>query len=169
MLPHANQPVKVTIINKGSIGGYNFMQEGEEVYLTELHYRDRICGMLGGRAAEETVLGMPSFGAANDLEMASSAAAQMVKALGYGKRTGLLAVAKDDSSIFSRPLSETTMRIMEEEMAAILTAEYARAKAIIAKHRPQLSALVELLLQKEVIHEADIEGVLGPKVSVAVN
>jgi ATP-dependent Zn protease len=110
--------------------------------------------LLGGRAAEEVVLGMPSTGAVSDLKKASSAAASMVKAFGYGKRTGLLAVEK--------PVSETTMRIMEEEISAIVTTEYARAKAIIAKHRPQFTELVELLLQKEVIHEADIEAVLGP-------
>jgi ATP-dependent Zn protease len=156
LLPHATQPVKVTIINKGSIGGYTQKTPLKQWHTYESHYRDRICGLLGGRAAEELVLGMASTGAVSDLERASFAAAEIVTELGYGKRTGLLAVV--------RPMSETTMRIMEEEMVAILTTEYARAKPIIAKHRSKFSELVEVLLQKEVIHEADIEAILGPKV-----
>jgi AFG3 family protein len=163
-LPHAAKPVKITIINKGQFGGYNLVNEEKKIP-TEAYYRDNICMFYGGRAAEEITLGTPSAGALMDLKMASSAAASMVKALGYGKRTGLLAVAEDDSASSSR-LSETTLRIMEEEMTVILNAEYARAKAILTQHRAQLIELAELLLQKEVVHEADIEAVLGPKVSM---
>lgn len=157
MLPGAERPVKISVINRGSMGGYNLMNERNATYQTESRLRDDIAILLGGRAAEDIILGDPSSGAFDDLRKASAIARAAVERLGYSKKTGLLTLGQSDH----HEVSQATLRILEEEAQLILTTEYARAKAIIAKHKHKLNGLIDLLVEKEVVHEQEISELFG--------
>lgn len=170
LAPEAEPPVKISIISRGAVGGYSLMGETNRTYHTEARLRAEICVLLGGRAAEEQVLGFASSGAFDDLKRASGLARAMVESLGYGKRTGLLSVSGGGGSLTggggaggAPEVSQATLRMLEEEAQAILAAEYARAKALLGRHRKALNALVEVLLEKEVVHEPDIARCFGPR------
>ncbi len=172
LAPEAEPPVKISIISRGSVGGYSLMSEGNRTYQTEARLRAEIAVLLGGRAAEELVLGVASSGAFDDLKRASGLARAMVESLGYGKRTGLLSMSGGGGSVFgggggggaaAPDMSQARLRILEEEAQAILACEYARTKALLGKSRKALGALVELLLEKEVVHEPDIARCFGPR------
>ena len=128
------------------------MNERNSTYQTESRLRDDIAVLLGGRAAEDIMLGDPSSGAYDDLRKATAIARAAVERLGYSKRTGLLALGQSDH----HEVSQTTLRLLEEEARLILATEYARAKALIIKYKSCVNALVDLLMEKEVVHEHDI-------------
>jgi ATP-dependent Zn protease len=81
-----------------------------------------------------------------------------VRRLGYGKRTGLLVIDEGD-----RSLSEAAKQASEEEIQAILHAEMLRAQALLRKNREKLDRLRDLLLAKEIVHQDDLDEVLGPR------
>lgn len=172
LAPEADPPVKISIISRGAVGGYSLMSEGNRTYQTEARLRAEIAVLLGGRAAEELVLGVASSGAFDDLKRASGLARAMVESLGYGKRTGLLSMSGGGSllgggGVTPAPeVSQATLRVLEEEAQGILAGEYARVKALLGRHRGKLHALVEVLLLKEVVHEPDIARCFGPRPSV---
>lgn len=174
LAPEAEPPVKISIISRGAVGGYSLMGETNRTYHTEARLRAEICVLLGGRAAEEQVLGFASSGAFDDLKRATGLARAMVESLGYGKRTGLLSMSGAGGALMggggggggaggAPEVSQATLRMLEEEAQAILAAEYARAKALLGRHRRALNALVEVLLEKEVVHEPDIARCFGPR------
>jgi AFG3 family protein len=159
MLPSASPPVKISIINRGSVLGYNLMGDSNGTYArTESEMRDEIAVCMGGRVAEEVLLGEPSIGAVSDLRTATRTARIMVEQVGFGKKTGLLSISMHDPEV-----SPETRRACEEEVQAILADEYKRAKALIIKHRDKVNALVDRLVEKEVIHDEEIQAILGPR------
>jgi len=162
-IPDVQAPIKISIINRGKVGGYNLMGESNHTYHTEARLRDEICVFLGGRVAEEMVLGEASSGAYDDLRKASALSRGMVENLGYGKRTGLLSYGAGGQGVGE--VSQAALRLLEEEAQSILGSEYTRAKTLVQKHRKELEALVELLLKNEVVHEHELEAVLGPRVA----
>lgn len=162
-IPDVQAPIKISIINRGKVGGYNLMGESNHTYHTEARLRDEICVFLGGRVAEEMVLGEASSGAYDDLRKASALSRGMVENLGYGKRTGLLSYGAGGQG--AGEVSQAALRLLEEEAQSILGSEYTRAKTLVQKHRKELEALVELLLKNEVVHEHELEAVLGPRVA----
>lgn len=174
LAPEANPPVKISIISRGAVGGYSLMSEGNRSYQTEARLRAEIAVLLGGRAAEELVLGVASSGALDDLKRASGLARAMVDSLGYGVKTGLLSMSGGGGSMFGGgagspepEVSQATLRMLEEEAQGILAGEYARVKALLGRHRGKLDALVAVLLEKEVVHESDIAQCFGPRPVVA--
>jgi len=169
-LPDASPPIKISIINRGKMGGYNLMSESNFTYHTEARLRDEICVFLGGRVAEEVVLGEASSGAFDDLKKASALSRGMVESLGYGKKTGLLSYGGGGGGGGERggEVSQAALRMLEEEAQSILASEYARARKVVVKRKKELMGLVELLLEKEVVHDHDLEGVFGPRVVAPV-
>lgn len=175
LAPEAEPPVKISIISRGAVGGYSLMGETNRTYQTEARLRAEICVLLGGRAAEEQVLGVASSGAFDDLKRASGLARAMVDSLGYGKRTGLLSMSGGGAlmgmggggAVGAPEVSQATLRMLEEEAQGILAAEYARAKSLLARHRKALNALVQVLLEKEVVHEMEIAACFGPRPALA--
>lgn len=136
------------------------MEESNRSNHTASDLRDEICAMLGGRAAEEVILGDVSKGAWQDLRMATQMAGEMVKELGFGARTGLVSIPKVGHGYYHTSLSPETMRVAEEEIHKILEVEYSRAKALIRYHRPAFDRLVDALVTREVLHEAEIKDIL---------
>ncbi|MCL6444763.1 MAG: ATP-dependent zinc metalloprotease FtsH [Alicyclobacillus sp.] len=156
---------KVTIVPRGMAGGYNVILPKEDRYfMTKQEMLDRICGLLGGRVAEEIVFGEISTGASNDLERVTAIARQMVTEYGmseklgpmqFGSRQGQVFLGKDLSS--EPNYSDQVAYQIDEEMKAIIEACHARTKQILMEKRHKLDELAELLLEKETIDEEAIK------------
>ncbi len=155
------QPVhKISIIPRGvSALGFTLQLPIEEKFLsTEDELKDQIAILMGGRIAEETILGSISTGAQNDLEKASDIARNMVCYLGMSKKLGPLTYGKQQRMQFLetdvaeyRNYSDETARFIDTEIMALVTEGETRARKIITENRPILEKLANLLLEKEVI------------------
>lgn len=160
------QPVhKISIIPRGvSTLGFTLQLPIEEKFLsTENELKDQIAILLGGRIAEETVLGSVSTGAQNDLEKASEIARNMVCSLGMSKKMGALTYGKRQQLQFLetevseyRNYSDATARLLDTEIIALIEEGESRAREIIIANRPVLEKIAELLQEKEVINREEI-------------
>jgi cell division protease FtsH len=165
---YADPVHRVTIIPR-SIGalGVTLQLPTEERYLmTKEELQDRICVMLGGRAAEEVVVGNISTGAQNDLERATETARQMVCRFGMSERLGPLTYGKPQSARFldapvsfgeERNFSEETARAIDQEVRNIVEQEYRRARSVLEQKRAALSAIAERLLNVETLERGELE------------
>ncbi|GMQ88822.1 MAG: ATP-dependent zinc metalloprotease FtsH [Gammaproteobacteria bacterium] len=165
------EPVhKVSIIPRGIAAlGYTLQLPVDEKFLsTEQELQDQIAILLGGRVAEEIVLGNISSGAANDLERASEIARGMVTQLGMSERLGPLTWGKrhelrylDIAEQEERNYSEETARLIDEEVKSLVEEGHARAREILTAQREQLDRLAALLEEKEVISGEEVKRVIG--------
>ncbi len=163
-ISNADTVHKVTIIPRGMAGGYTVTLPKEDRYfMTRQEMLDRICGLLGGRVAEEIVLGEISTGASNDLERVTGIARQMVTEYGmsdrlgpmqYGSRQGQVFLGKDISQ--EANYSDRVAYEIDEEMKQIIESCHKRTKDILTERRNKLDALANLLLEKETIDEEEI-------------
>ena len=147
--------------------GYTLNMPLEDRYLmTKEELEDSLAAILGGRAAEEIVFGEISTGAANDLQQATQMAERMVKEFGMSQRIGLVAHRTDRSQQLlgmtpaDRAYSDETAKLIDEEVKAIIDAEYARAKALLAQHRQAMEDVVEILFENEVMDGDQLRNVL---------
>jgi cell division protease FtsH len=164
------QPVhKISIIPRGvSALGFTLQLPVEEKFLsTEDELKDQIAILLGGRIAEEVMLGSISTGAQNDLEKASDIARSMVCSLGMSKKLGALTYGKRQSLQFLdtevseyRNYSDETARIIDTEIMALVEEGENRARKIIATHKLVLEKLANLLQEKEVVNREEITRLL---------
>ncbi len=166
MLEHGQPLIKVSIVPRGKSLGAAWYLPDERQLITEQQFKDEICSLLGGRAAEEVIFGEISSGAMNDLERATKRAYSMVAFLGMSKK--LPNVSFYDSTgqadyTFQKPYSEKTAEIIDEEVKEIVNEQYERAKAILKEHLDNFKQLAETLLKKEVIFTDDVEKILGPR------
>ncbi len=167
------QPVhKISIIPRGVAAlGFTLQLPIEEKFLsTEDELKDQLAILMGGRVAEEVVLGSISTGAQNDLEKASDIARSMVCSLGMSKKLGALTYGKQQRLQFLetdgaeyRNYSDETARIIDSEIRALVKEAEDRAKNIINNHRPLLDKLANLLLEKEVVNREEMERLLKNK------
>ncbi|TAL43873.1 MAG: ATP-dependent metallopeptidase FtsH/Yme1/Tma family protein [Methylovulum sp.] len=165
------QPVhKISIIPRGvSALGFTLQLPVEEKFLsTEYELKDQIAILLGGRIAEEIVLGSVSTGAQNDLEKASEIARNMVCVLGMSKKMGALTYGKRqqlqflDSEVSEyRNYSDTTARLLDTEIIALIEEGEVRARDIIAANRSGLEKLAQVLQEKEVINRDEMVALLA--------
>ncbi|MBX5437021.1 MAG: ATP-dependent zinc metalloprotease FtsH [Alicyclobacillaceae bacterium] len=163
-LQNADTVHKVTIIPRGMAGGYTVTLPKEDRYfMTRQEMLDRICGLLGGRVAEEIVLGEISTGASNDLERVTAIARQMVTEYGmseklgpmqFGSRQGQVFLGKDLSS--EPNYSDRVAYEIDEEMKRIIESCHERTRQILTERRDKLEALAQLLLEKETVDETEI-------------
>jgi cell division protease FtsH len=164
------QPVhKISIIPRGvSALGFTLQLPVEEKFLsTEDELKDQLAILLGGRIAEQTVLGNISTGAQNDLEKASEIARNMVCSLGMSKKMGPLTYGKRQHLQFLetevseyRNYSDETARLIDTEIMALVEEAETRAREIISANRPPLERLAELLQEKEVINRDEMLALL---------
>lgn len=165
------EPVhKVSIIPRGVAAlGYTLQLPVEEKFLsTEKELKDQIAILLGGRVAEELVLGDVSSGAANDLERATEIARGMVTRLGMSEKLGPLTYGKRRELQFlgvqeqeERDFSEATARLIDEEVKALVEEGHERATRILTARRPILDRLAALLEEKEVIGGEEVKRIVG--------
>ena len=160
---HANPLVKVTIVPRGQALGAAWYLPEERVITTKDQMLDEMCAILGGRAAEDVCLGHISTGAMNDLERATKSAYGMIAYAGMSDKQPNICYYNNQEYQFQRPYSETTAKIMDDEVLKMINEEYARAKHILEEHRDGHRQLAELLFAKEVIYAEDVEKIFGKR------
>ncbi|PIU20668.1 MAG: cell division protein FtsH [Elusimicrobia bacterium CG08_land_8_20_14_0_20_59_10] len=167
-LPGCDPVHKVSIIPRGPALGYTLQLPIEDRYLTsKSDILNRLCVLLGGRAAEEIVFGEITTGAHDDLAKVSGYAQKMVLEFGMSEKIGPLSLKKDESEVFlgrdlmrSPSYSNETARIVDEEIQRIVGDCYLKAKEAITKSRAGLDAIAARLIENEVIDAAEIEQIL---------
>ncbi|XXF81606.1 ATP-dependent zinc metalloprotease FtsH [Myxococcaceae bacterium GXIMD 01537] len=171
MLPNAERVTKVSIIPRGLAAlGYTMSLPLEDRYLMSLEeLRDKMAGMMGGRAAEEIFIGQISTGASNDLKQATEVARLMVRDYGMSS-LGPVALGSDQSQFLrsaglpeSRTYSEQTARMVDEEVRKLVAEALDRARQVLHDHRDKVQKLAARLLATEVVEEETIVTILGPK------
>ncbi len=167
MLEHAAPLVKVTIVPRGrSLGAAWYLPEERQITNTE-QITDEMCAALGGRAAEEIIFGKISTGALSDLEKVTKQARAMVTIYGLNDKIGNITYYDSQNNGnefgFSKPYSEKTAQIIDQEISEIIEAQYVRAKELLTKHKEKLSTLAEHLLEKEVIFKENLEEIFGKR------
>ena len=166
MLEHANPLVKVTIVPRGEALGAAWYLPEERQLTNREHLLDEMCATLGGRAAEEVFLKQTSTGAINDLERVTKRSYAMVAY--YGMSQQLPNMSYFDSSGnsdygFTKPYSEKTAELIDNEAKEIVHIEYERAKKILIDNAKQHNQLAELLIEREVIFAEDLEKIFGKR------
>lgn len=165
-LQYANPLVKVTIVPRGEALGAAWYLPEERQLTNREHILDEMCATLGGRAAEELFLNQTSTGALNDLERVTKRAYSMVAFFGMsGKLPNMSyydSTGQSDYN-FSKPYSEKTAEIIDEEVQAIIAKEFARAKQILAEHADGHHQLAQLLIDREVIYADDLVKIFGER------
>jgi cell division protease FtsH len=166
LLEHAHPLVKVTIVPRGKALGAAWYLPEERQITTREQLLDEICATLGGRAAEELVFKSISSGAQNDLEKVTRTSFAMVSYFGMSEKIGKVSyydsTGQSDFS-FTKPYSEKTAELIDQEVNVIINKEYERAKQILTEHAEGHRKLAELLLEREVIFTEDLEHVFGPR------
>lgn len=166
MLEHAAPLVKVTIVPRGqSLGAAWYLPEERMIVQTE-QMLDEMCATLGGRASEQVVFDKISTGALNDLEKVTKQARAIVTVYGLNPKIGNLTYYDSSGQgeySFTKPYSENTAQIIDQEIHKIIDIQYQRALDILKEHKDQLSTLAELLLEKEVIFRDDLVQIFGER------
>ena len=155
--------VKVTIVPRGRALGAAWYLPEERQITTKEQMLDEMCSLLGGRAAEELFTGHISTGAMNDLERATKSAYGMIAYAGMSEKLPNICYYNNNEYGFQKPYSETTARIMDEEVLKMINEQYARAKQILTEHAEGHNQLAELLISREVIFTEDVERIFGKR------
>ena len=156
-LPQHDPVHQITIVPRGQAGGMTiYLPEEDRSYLSRRYMLDRVAGLLGGRAAEEMMLGDISTGASSDIQRATAIARKMVGTYGMSSRLGNVAFDAGTDEVFigksmahTRPYSEKTAAEMDAEIRAIIDEAYEKCREILARYKTELTAVAEYLLEHE--------------------
>ncbi|MBX9734824.1 MAG: ATP-dependent zinc metalloprotease FtsH [Chitinophagaceae bacterium] len=164
-LEHAYPLLKVTIVPRGTAAlGYAQYTPTEQYLYNTDQLMDQICMTLGGRAAEEIFFGKISTGASNDLQQITRIAYSMVTAYGMNKKIGNVSFYDpSQENSFTKPYSEETGKIIDEEVRNIIDDAYARTLDLLREKKHQVETLAKELLDKEVLHKSDVEELIGKR------
>ena len=157
-LKNAEEVVKITIVPRGDAGGYcmstpkeeRFVQTGEEI-------RERICGLLGGRIAEELVIGSTTTGAHNDLEKATHLARSLVMDYGLSSLGVAQLRKRSGSEVQDYNVSERTKERVDEEINKIIGMCYEETRDLIRANMDLLNLIADTLMEKETINKEEIQ------------
>lgn len=166
-LPDTDPVQMVTIVPRGSAGGFTYtVPEEEKYYYTKSKMINEIIILLAGRAAEELKLEDISTGASNDIERATKIAHAMVSKYGMTSAIGTLDFTEDNENIFignaithSKNVSEETLKLIDSEMKKIVDGCYEKAKEILRKNDEKLTRLANCLLEKETVYKKEFEAI----------
>ena len=165
-LPNADALLKVSIVPRGkSLGAAWYLPQEQSLY-TKSEFLDRICAALGGRAAEDVVFDEISSGALDDLEKVTKQAYMMVAYYGLNEKIGNISFYDStgrNEQMLQKPYSEATAQKIDEEVSKMVGAAYERTKKLLFDHRDELDTLAELLLDKEVVFQPDLEKIFGKR------
>jgi cell division protease FtsH len=164
-LEHANPLVKVTIVPRGkALGAAWYLPEERQITTTE-QLLDEMCATLGGRAAEDVFVGKISTGAANDLERVTKQSVAMVTYFGMSDKLSNLNYYDSTGQEwgFTKPYSDETARLIDEEVKRLIDEQYERAKNILKENEEGHRKLYQLLLEREVIYADDLEAIFGKR------
>jgi cell division protease FtsH len=164
LLEYANPLVKVTIVPRGqSLGAAWYLPEERSITTTE-QLLDQMCSALGGRAAEELIFSKISTGALSDLEKITKQAYAMVSIYGLNKRVGNISFYDSQGrDAFTKPYSDETAKIIDEEVSLLIESQYQRALKILTENKDKLEQLAEKLLIDEVIFKENLEDIFGKR------
>ena len=166
-LPDTDPVQMVTIVPRGSAGGFTYtVPEEEKYYYTKSKMINEIIILLAGRAAEELKLEDISTGASNDIERATKIAHAMVSKYGMTSAIGTLDFTEDNENIFignaithSKNVSEETLKLIDSEMKRIVDGCYEKAKEILRENDEKLTRLANCLLEKETVYKKEFEAI----------
>ena len=164
-LPDLDPVHQITIVPRGQAGGMTiYLPDEDRSYLSRSYLLDNIAGLLGGRAAEQLVLGDISTGASSDISRATQMARKMVGTYGMSDRMGNVAFDAGHDEVFigksmaqTRPYSEETAAEMDQEIRRIMDEAYGRCREILERYRPQLDQVAQFLLQHETMTAQEFE------------
>jgi len=164
-LEHAYPLLKVTIVPRGTAAlGYAQYTPTEQYLYNTDQLMDQICMTLGGRAAEQIFFGKISTGAANDLQQITKIAYSMVTAYGMNSKVGNVSFYDPtQENTFTKPFSEETGKIIDEEVRGIIDEAYQRTIRLLTEKKEQVEKLAKELLDKEVLHKSDVEELIGKR------
>lgn len=160
---HANPLVKVSIVPRGRALGAAWYLPEERQITTKEQMLDEMCALMGGRAAEELCVGHISTGAINDLERATKSSYSMIAYAGMSDALPNICYYNNQEYQFQKPYSETTAKIIDDEVLRMINQQYDRAKQILTEHKEGHAKLAELLLTREVIFAEDVEKIFGKR------
>lgn len=166
MLEHASPLLKVTIIPRGRALGAAWYLPEERQLTTREQILDEMAYALGGRAAEEMIFGKISTGALSDLEKITKQAYAMVSFFGMSEKVGNISFYDSSGQSdfgFTKPYSEKTAELIDQEVKEIIDESYQRARAVLQNNISGLTELAEILLEKEVIFSEDLEKIFGKR------
>jgi len=156
-LPTQDPVQQITIVPRGEAAGMTINRPQEDRdHVTQRRLEETLSTLLGGRCAEETVLGYVCTGAVSDLERATAIARNMVTKYGMSKKLGHAAFVSSHDEVFigrsmaqAKPYSEQTAALIDQEVKALLDAAYARCREILSRDRDKLEAVAQFLLEHE--------------------
>ena len=164
-LEHAYPLLKVTIVPRGTaaLGYAQYTPKEQYLYNTD-QLDDQICMTLGGRASEEIFFGKISTGAQNDLQQITRIGYAMVTVYGMNAKVGNVSFydPQQDQS-FTKPYSEETSKMIDEEVRKLIDNAYERTKQLLTDKKAEVEKLAEALLDKEVLFQSDVEALIGPR------
>ena len=172
-LPTCDPVHQITIVPRGQAGGMTIsLPEEDRSYMSRRSMVEEIISLLGGRAAEKLVLGDISTGAGNDIQRATNLARRMVGTYGMSEKLGTTAFDSGSDEVFigksmghTRPYSEQTAAVMDEEIRAIVDDAYEQAQKILRKNETRLTAVAEYLLSHETMGSEEFERVFRENVT----
>ena len=164
LLKYASPLMKVSIIPRGkSLGAAWYLPHERQITTTDQIFHE-MCAAMGGRAAEKIMFNKISTGALSDLEKVTKQAQAMVTVYGLNDKIGNVSYydSRGEQS-FTKPYSEATARIIDEEVSKVIEQAYTKAQEILNLNKNKLTELAEALLKDEVIFKVDVERILGPR------
>ena len=166
MLEHAAPLIKVTIVPRGqSLGAAWYLPE-ERLIVRPDQMLDEMCATMGGRAAEKVTFNRISTGALSDLEKVTKQARAMVTIYGLNDKIGNVTYYDSTGQgeySFSKPYSEETAKVIDEEISLLIESQYQRAIEILEENKDKLNQLADILIEKEVIFKDDLEAIFGKR------
>lgn len=161
-LEHASPLVKVTIVPRGmgTLGYAQYLPKEEYITRTEA-LLDRMCMTMGGRAAEKNIFNKISTGAQSDLDQVTKMAYSMVAVYGMNEKVGNVSFYGMQQDQFSKPYSDDTARLIDQECRKMIDQQYDRAQALLEEKNKELHLLAAALLDKEVLTKADVARLIG--------
>jgi cell division protease FtsH len=157
--------LKVTIVPRGTaaLGYAQYTPKEQYLYNTD-QLIDQICMTLGGRAAEDIFFGKISTGAQNDLQQITRIAYAMVSVYGMNDKVGNISFYDpNQDQTFTKPYSDETAKMIDEEVRKLIDAAYERTKALLTEKKNEVEKLAKELLDKEVLFQSDVEALIGKR------
>ena len=164
-LEHAYPLLKVTVVPRGSaaLGYAQYTPKEQYLYNTD-QLLDQICMTLGGRASEDIFFGKISTGASNDLQQITKIAYSMITVYGMNEKIGNISYYDpNQENVFTKPFSEETGKMIDEEVRKLIENAYIRTKELLTEKKGDVELLAKELLKKEVLFKSDVESLIGKR------
>ena len=166
--PHSDPVHEISIIPRGMAGGYTMhLPERDSSYMSKSKLKDEMVGLLGGRVAEQIIIGDISTGASNDIQRVSNIARKMVMEYGMSEKLGTITFGSDHDEVFigreigkSKNYSEEVAFEIDNEVKSLVDEAYKKAEKILTEHIDKLHAVAKVLLDKEKVTGEEFNAII---------